>query len=351
MTPNVVYVLGAGFSAPLGLPVMSNFLLLSKDLYFSKPAEYRYFADVFHQIAEMSSLKNYYRADLYNIEEILSILEMQSFVGGDTLAEGFRRYISATIEAYTPPMQPYPGPLPSNWHRHLFGSLKWAPYGYFVADLCNLIVSKADHGSGKPLRHEVNLQPAASYSVVTLNYDRVLETVCEYLSEHSFGSTEVRFQRAGQSNAAGLARLVKLHGDLDPTTIVPPTWNKGTHAHVIPEWSTALRLLQEANYIRILGYSLPESDEYVRYLLKSAAIKAPHLKGIDVLCMDPTGQVRMRYDKFIEFNYYRFVNARIEAFFDQYMSLLPTGIQPTAKWYDRLEEAHEQFFAAANART
>jgi hypothetical protein len=29
----VVYLLGAGFSAPLGLPVMSNFLMKSKDLF------------------------------------------------------------------------------------------------------------------------------------------------------------------------------------------------------------------------------------------------------------------------------------------------------------------------------
>jgi len=33
----VVYLLGAGFSAPLGLPVMSNFLEKSKDIYFADP--------------------------------------------------------------------------------------------------------------------------------------------------------------------------------------------------------------------------------------------------------------------------------------------------------------------------
>jgi hypothetical protein len=32
---NVVYVLGAGFSAYAGLPVMSNFIEKAKDIYFS----------------------------------------------------------------------------------------------------------------------------------------------------------------------------------------------------------------------------------------------------------------------------------------------------------------------------
>jgi hypothetical protein len=70
----VVYLLGAGFSAPLGLPVMSNFLEKSKDMYFETPDRYKYFSDVFNQIRDFSVVKNYYNSDLFNIEEILSIL-------------------------------------------------------------------------------------------------------------------------------------------------------------------------------------------------------------------------------------------------------------------------------------
>ncbi len=36
----VAYLLGAGFSAPLGLPVMSNFLAKAKDLYFEDQERY-----------------------------------------------------------------------------------------------------------------------------------------------------------------------------------------------------------------------------------------------------------------------------------------------------------------------
>ena len=77
---NTLYIFGAGFSAPLGLPLMNNFLVKSKDLYFKDKSKYAYFDEVFNLIDEMSVSKNYYNTDLLNIEEILSILEMQSFL-------------------------------------------------------------------------------------------------------------------------------------------------------------------------------------------------------------------------------------------------------------------------------
>jgi len=40
---NVVYILGAGFSAPLSLAVISNFLMKSKDMYFSDPERFQHF--------------------------------------------------------------------------------------------------------------------------------------------------------------------------------------------------------------------------------------------------------------------------------------------------------------------
>jgi NAD-dependent SIR2 family protein deacetylase len=69
---HVVCILGAGFSAPLGLPVIRNFLLRAKDLYFSNSTQYGYFSDVFKRIDDLARLKNVFTADLLNIEEILS---------------------------------------------------------------------------------------------------------------------------------------------------------------------------------------------------------------------------------------------------------------------------------------
>jgi len=49
---NVFYILGAGFSAPLSLPVMSNFLMKSKDMYFSDPERLQHFQEIFNIIKD-----------------------------------------------------------------------------------------------------------------------------------------------------------------------------------------------------------------------------------------------------------------------------------------------------------
>ena len=85
----ITYILGAGFSAPIGLPVTNNFLIKSKDLYFTDHNKYDYFKSVFNTIEELSVCKNYFNADLFNIEEILSILEMGSFLDGKKMKKDF----------------------------------------------------------------------------------------------------------------------------------------------------------------------------------------------------------------------------------------------------------------------
>ena len=79
----VVYWLGAGFSAPLGLPVMRDFVTKSKDQYASDPDRYGHFGTIFKQIDTLSKIKNFFSSNLYNIEEVLSILEMRSELVGD----------------------------------------------------------------------------------------------------------------------------------------------------------------------------------------------------------------------------------------------------------------------------
>jgi NAD-dependent SIR2 family protein deacetylase len=57
----IVYFLGAGFSAPLGLPVMRTFLMRSKDMYAAEPERYRHFREVFECISELARIQSYLR--------------------------------------------------------------------------------------------------------------------------------------------------------------------------------------------------------------------------------------------------------------------------------------------------
>lgn len=149
----IVYVLGAGFSANLGLPVISNFREKSQSLYLEDGEKFAHFRGVFDAIKKLSAIKNFYDVDLYNIEEILSLLAMSDFVdGGKSLQEQFTRYIQEVILACTPNI-PVLQSLPGNYTDHLFGGANvnwepnlWQPYGYFIASLCGISMSRSQNG-------------------------------------------------------------------------------------------------------------------------------------------------------------------------------------------------------------
>lgn len=325
---------------------MSNFLVKSKDMYFADRERYGYFDKVFERIRRMSIAKNYYRADLFNIEEILSISEMSSFVHGRDFRDDFLEYIKHVVAYYTPPLEHY-GTLPSNWEGFAFGKdQRWTPYGYFVTNLCNVKLVREDGLKMSGYACVANDDLKATYSVVSLNYDLVLEGVCNFLGTHFRVDTPALFCRETDSETG--TRLAKLHGSLDIGTIVPPTWSKGSHPQIIPAWRMALEELRSANHIRFIGYSLPAADAYVRYLLKAAAVDAPHLKSIDVICSDPSGSARAQYDGFITFANYRFVDGTTEAYLQKLTELTLGRDHRAGHPWRRLERSHAAFMEKAS---
>lgn len=360
----VVYFIGAGFSAPLGLPVMNNFLVKSKDMFSIYPNEYKHFRDVFDTIQEMSVAKNYYETDLFNIEEILSILEMEDYLQENKRkrTKTFQKYLADVIEYYTPKIDKYPDTLPGNYWDYMFGKdEKFKIYGFFLANILNLHVKEDGFKAGGKFVRTLNLSritnPEAIYSIITLNYDMIFENIIQFTTENYKMEDDISFinpinQPFNQDYNKEVKNvcLAKLHGSINPLTVVPPTWNKGSGKKLLTVWHLAHNLLREANHIRILGYSLPTSDSYVQYLLKSAVLKAPHLKFIDVICLDPNGSVRERYDNFIKFNYYRFKNSDILDYHQnnfQNHSKAYFNISTNHFKFDRLEEAHRSFMKDA----
>ncbi len=325
---------------------MSNFLFKSKDLYFSDKEHYRYFLNVFDSIERLSVIKNYYQSDLFNIEEILSILEMSSFLEGKRLADEFRQYITAVIKHYTPTVQPYPGNMPGNWYNFVFG--KGGVYSdicYFVAHALRAKFSATNEG-----KRRFYVEPDDSintrYALLSLNYDLVVENVFRYISHQYESTAKLRLNKESYDPAWDDTHLVKLHGCVESGNIVPPTWAKGTHEEIIPFWKNAYQILRETNHIRILGYSLPRADSYIKYLLKSAIAGSSHLKTIDVICLDPTGSVKQNYEEFLEFSYHRFVNLSIVDYGSGLQRLTQKNLisaLPTEVAMNKLEDWHSDF--------
>lgn len=350
----VLYVIGAGFSAPLGVPTMRNFLFRSKDLYFSNPEKYQHFQKVFETITNLSKIKNYYDADLFNIEEILSIIEMNQFLDGGPLHADFINYIKDVIRSYTP--QSEIEDFPGNWEDFLFGKDKTLSlYGYFVATLMGMKFSRKNSDRFTTLRQydffaEKETELQTKYSVLSLNYDLVLENVAESINKQYIAKFDLQFNKTSYDPEWDTVHLAKLHGCLDSEEIVPPTWAKGTHKSIVPIWRNAFEALESANHIRFVGYSLPLADSYIKYLLKASVIDSPHLKSIDVICLDGDESVRSRYNDFFKFSGFRFANASVV----DYLTALKRSIDSRSRNQKGvvstifLEEVHEDFFKNCN---
>ena len=322
-------------------------------MYAAEPDRYSHFQKVFECINELSRIQNYFDADLFNIEEILSILEMRDQIGGKSTARRFVKYIADVIEHCTPPQPGAPG-ASSNWYEYpLQDSGRWVPYFYFVLSLLN--VSVTINMSGGEHRFSVSRDQSAParYSVVTLNYDRVLEIWSQFLTLYYQGGGGFHFGTSATEAQTHdyTVPLLKLHGSVDAENIMAPTWNKGVPKSMAAVWQQAHDALSSANQIRIVGYSLPGADAYIKYLLKSAVVRAPNLKAIDVLCRDHSGATHARYKEFIRFGYARFVSADVVEYLKTVQvatissAKLNSNHQPPLPVHFRdLEAAHEDFF-------
>ena len=141
----VTYLLGAGFSAPLGLPLMSNFLPKAKDMYFGEQGQrYKYFKTVLNGIERMAKVNQLLDLNLHNIEDVLSLLEMERFVRPGVKYEVYRQFITDVISFYTPkPVLPSEPPLSSRSTDWLNILLAQGNYRAYLIWLLNLLQGEA----------------------------------------------------------------------------------------------------------------------------------------------------------------------------------------------------------------
>src|SRR3989442_10184762 len=108
-------------------------------------------------------------------------------------------------------------PMPDNWQGFVFGDRqinRWNEYGNFTLALLNLQLG-LDSATRKLIVSDEN-GPTTTYSVVTTNYDLVLESVGDYMQKTiklQAGGEKVAFHRASgmKESGSGKASLAKLH--------------------------------------------------------------------------------------------------------------------------------------------
>jgi hypothetical protein len=82
--------------------------------------------------------------------------------------------------------------------------------------------------------------------------------------------------------------------------IVPPTWNKAQyHDSIAKVWQRAAKELSEAENIIVVGYSLPDSDEFFHYFLPLGIVGPNIIKRIFVCDPDQDQTVEARYRRLL----------------------------------------------------
>lgn len=353
-TDRNVYVLGAGFSAPAGAPLIYNFLDRSRDL-FDDPSnslaqpEKEHFQKVFQFRSEVARAREKVIVDLDNIEQLFGLVEMSiGFEQSQRETRTSTRYLIAkTLEWATQDSL--------HWQRLRLGpfqdALDWArqhriaqdplqvdspaqnieyinidAYSYFAALAAGLL----DDPRQRRTRHD---------TVITFNYDLVLD--------HALYGIGVEPNYHLDAFVPGPAYLVKrqpmlsvlkLHGSINwgvcpdcralhgmqsrkpgqtlrwfpfpacanckqqiyQPLLVPPTWNKHEHRDILQKvWKEAFEEMRAATRICVIGYSMPESDAYFKYLLTLALAENTHLSKLIVVDLS-SSDVRTRWEKMLD---------------------------------------------------
>jgi NAD-dependent SIR2 family protein deacetylase len=337
----VVFVLGAGASADAKAPLCSNFMdkawaLLRGDELSEEDRQA--FRLVFKAREALKASQSKAALNLADLEVLFGAFEMAHLFGRlgtlsatevEDLPRAMRTLIARTVERSMefPVLASPPSSdilVVSTRPRrisHFPAILPPTPYEEFT----------------QLLRKIAGGQPNSNVSVLTFNYDVGLDYALYFAGvQHSYGLDDAEDAKID---------FLKLHGSLNwgrcskcdgilalgikqcmhglPITnphmfrldaskrlgllshcdspvaqepeIVPPTWNKGTHhTRLERAWKKAAAHLSEAECIFVIGYSLPPTDEFFRYLYALGSIGEGWLQRITVFNPDPEVGQRFR---------------------------------------------------------
>ena len=317
-----LFIFGAGASKPGGAPLMADFLDRADALY-RKREIVRYsdnalaFHAVFNAISELGGIYAKAHLDLDNIETLFGTIEMAQVISrfGPKRVEDIAalRQSIVTVIVQT---------LESSLRFPVQEGQLHAPYPYdeLVKTLRGF---KTEYGS-------LTIQ---NFSFITFNYDVGLDYALNRyfgglnycLSDNSSDSQHYRYLKLHGSTNWGFCDSCKKvipidfddvnsNGGYDEETkyiqfemsshlgfkqhcdkplggspvIIPPTWNKTDyHGNLAQVWKTAADELASAENIFLIGYSLPKTDLFFRYLFALGTESTTRLKRFWVFNPNP----------------------------------------------------------------
>jgi hypothetical protein len=326
-----VFILGAGASKQAGAPLMADFLDRAAALHRSNATAGNdvartAFEDVFNAISELQGIYAKSYLDIDNIETLFGAIEMAQIINKfgrreqASIANLRDSIITLIVHTLELSIQ-----FPVS-EEHVYPP---APYGDFVEMVHDL---SEQQNRSEPM-----------FSFITFNYDLALDFAlyhharigftywlpldadarkypylklhgsinwgkcqgCDEIIPRSFN--EIKFshfflrRRNHHIYSLGSKITEAQHCGKplkNPPVLVPPTWNKtGYHQGLTCVWSKAAEVLAEAENIFVIGYSLPETDSFFRYLFALGSESDTRIKRLWVF--NPDGNIESRFDDMI----------------------------------------------------
>jgi hypothetical protein len=316
---NLVFILGAGASVACGAPVMRDFLdraetlLASGDVRGDEDA----FRTVFAGIHSLQAVFAKSHVDSENLEAVFNAFEMAELLGvlgarDLRLSDCMRRLIVCTLEeSVRVPIGDNSQPMPPDG------------YGHFANYVRANREKRNDRISVITFNYDCALDLAMRLENIEFDYSVPCDSAYVPQSipflklhgsvnwagpgdEHFCGFTvggemvypDPSNPGSGRLRAADSAiakAKKKYEKDVQPV-IVPPTGSKGQHHRRLETvWQKAAGVLAEADSIIVLGYSLPATDEFFRYLFALGTISATRLRRVWVCDKYASAELDQRF--------------------------------------------------------
>lgn len=325
---DVVFILGAGASKQCGAPLMAEFLDVATNLLKTNSAgdKKEDFEKVFRAISSLQAVHSKSQLNLNNIEavfnafEISNVLkklpgfepeEIPSVIGSlkDLIVTTLEHTILFPVsEGYIDPPKPY-GVFVEllsfiKGDAHPTHTVSVITFNYDIA------LDIAFHVSGIEPQYFVNDNGLSSHKIPylklhgSLNWAIRTDTNIVYPLGLKQYFSEYSLPHRTRSGTVKIPIGSQLKEYFDKTNvpvkpepfIVPPSWNKAEqHQSLSNVWAQAAQELEQAEYIFIIGYSLPETDAFFRLLYALGTVGEKLLTKIIVFNPDQSGEVETRF--------------------------------------------------------
>src|SRR5262245_40957241 len=308
---DTIIILGAGASAEAGAPVMSNFMDVARRLARTPGAEIdrEAFERVFNAIAELQTVYAKANIDTDNIEAVFAAFEMGRLFGRigslsaeavDGLPNDMRTLIVQTLEtemalktagsyqairveppvAYARLLQTLK-PLIEQSNNHLA----------FITFNYDLALDYALYSACVRIDYCLRPQPTPPWVPVMKLHGSINWVACTGCQVAAYSLPEYFNKYRWHPSEPGQPVTLSVSSHLDDPfhecsvaretvpLLVTPTWSKAEHHKRVENvWRHAARHLSEARQILVVGYSLPETDHFFRYLYALGTVSTKRLE-------------------------------------------------------------------------